>query len=45
MKKLVTFFAINSIKNVPDAKLAESVKMFGRFDMTKGQAIDKAFEH
>jgi uncharacterized damage-inducible protein DinB len=38
-------FAINAIKNVPDAKLAESVKMFGRYDMKKGQAIDKAFEH
>ena len=38
-------FAINAIKNVPDAKLAESVKLFGRFDMTKEQAIDKAFEH
>jgi uncharacterized damage-inducible protein DinB len=38
-------FAINAIKNVPDAKLAESVKLFGRFEMTKGQAIDKAFEH
>lgn len=38
-------FAINAIKNVPDAKLAETVKLFGRFDMTKGQAIDKAFEH
>lgn len=38
-------FAINAIKNVPDAKLSESVKLFGRFDMTKGQAIDKAFEH
>ena len=38
-------FAINAIKNAPDAKLAETVKLFGRFDMTKGQAIDKAFEH
>jgi uncharacterized damage-inducible protein DinB len=38
-------FAINAIKNVPDAKLAESVKLFGRFELTKGQAMDKAFEH
>ncbi len=38
-------FAINAIKQVPDVKLTESVKLFGRFDMTKGQAIDKAFEH
>lgn len=38
-------FAINTIKNVPDAKLAESVKLFGRFELTRGQAIEKAFEH
>lgn len=38
-------FAINAIKNVPDAKLAESVKLFGRFELTRGQAIEKAFEH
>ena len=42
---LVAIFAINAIKNVPDAKLAESVKLFGRFELTKGQAMDKAFEH
>ncbi|MHA8108681.1 DinB family protein [Aquirufa sp. A-Brett2-W8] len=38
-------FAINAIKNVPDAKLAESVKLFGRFELSRGQAIEKAFEH
>jgi uncharacterized damage-inducible protein DinB len=38
-------FAINAIKNAPDAKSGESIKLFGRFDVTRGQAIDKAFEH
>lgn len=38
-------FAINAIRNVPDAKLAESIKLFNRFEVTRGQAIDKAFEH
>ncbi|MFM6947944.1 MAG: DinB family protein [Aquirufa sp.] len=38
-------FAINAIKNVPDSKLAESIKLFGRFDLTRGQALDKCFEH
>ena len=38
-------FAINAIKKAPDAKLGESIKLFGRFDVTRGQAIDKAFEH
>lgn len=38
-------FAINAIKNVPDAKLAESIKLFNRFEVTRGQAIEKAFEH
>lgn len=38
-------FGINAIKNIPDAKLGESIKLFGRFDLTRGQAIDKCFEH
>ena len=38
-------FAINAIKNYPDAKWAEMIKLFNRFDVTRGQAIDKAFEH
>ncbi len=38
-------FAINSIKTLNQAQFAESVKLFGRFDMTKGTAIAKAFEH
>ncbi len=38
-------FAINSIKNYPDTKWAEMIKLFNRFDVTRGQVIDKAFEH
>jgi uncharacterized damage-inducible protein DinB len=38
-------FAISSIKTLTPAQLAENVKLFGRFEMTKGMAIAKAFEH
>lgn len=38
-------FVINSIKKMTPAMMGETVKMFGRFEMTKGTAIAKAFEH
>ena len=38
-------FVINNIKKWPTAQMADSLKMFGRFDMTKGAAVIKAFEH
>ncbi|GAO43989.1 DinB family protein [Flavihumibacter petaseus] len=38
-------FMISSIKKMNPAQMGEQIKMFGRFDMTKGQAIAKAFEH
>ena len=38
-------FAINAIKNYPDAKWGEMIKLFNRFDVSRGQVIDKAFEH
>jgi len=38
-------FAINAIKNYPDTKWSEMIKLFNRFDVTRGQVIDKAFEH
>jgi uncharacterized damage-inducible protein DinB len=38
-------FAIANIKTMTAAQLAETVKLFGRFEMTKGTAINKAFEH
>jgi uncharacterized damage-inducible protein DinB len=38
-------FAINAIQKYPTAKLTEKVKMFNRFEMTRGQALEKCFEH
>lgn len=38
-------FVLNSIKKMTPAQLAENVKLFSRFDMSKGTAITKCFEH
>lgn len=38
-------FAINSIKKMPESKMGEKVKLFGRFDLTREEAMAKAFEH
>lgn len=38
-------FVINSIKKMTPAQLNENVKLFDRFEMTKGTALDKLFEH
>lgn len=38
-------FAIASIRKLDASSLQEQVKIFGRFDMTRKAAIDKAFEH
>jgi uncharacterized damage-inducible protein DinB len=38
-------FVINGIKKITPAQLTETVKLFGRFDMTKGMALQKDFEH
>jgi uncharacterized damage-inducible protein DinB len=38
-------FAINAIKKYPKENLPQQVKMFGRFEMSKLQAIEKCFEH
>lgn len=38
-------FVINSVKGVDVKKLDESVKLFGRFEMTRAVAMDKGFEH
>ena len=38
-------FMINSIKKVTPAQMNENVKLFGRFDLTKGAALAKCFEH
>jgi uncharacterized damage-inducible protein DinB len=38
-------FVINGIKKITPAQLTETVKIFGRFDMTKAMALQKDFEH
>ena len=38
-------FVINGIKKMTPAQMNETVKLFGRFDMTKGVALAKCFEH
>ena len=38
-------FVINGIKKMTPAQMNENVKVFGRFDMTKGTALNKCFEH
>ena len=38
-------FVINGIKKMTPAQMAESVKVFGRFDMTRSAALTKNFEH
>lgn len=38
-------FVINVIKRVPVEKYSEQVKVFGRFDMSRGMALAKSFEH
>jgi uncharacterized damage-inducible protein DinB len=38
-------FVIAAIKQMTPAQMDEQIKFFGRFDMSKGTAINKAFEH
>jgi uncharacterized damage-inducible protein DinB len=38
-------FVISNAKKMTPAQLNETVKLFGRFDMTKGTALAKCFEH
>lgn len=38
-------FVINSIKTMTPPQLNEATKLFGRFEMTKGKALEKCFEH
>src|SRR5215475_1285323 len=38
-------FVINSVKGMDVKKMDEPVKLFGRFDATRGGALEKAFEH
>lgn len=38
-------FVINSVKTMTPAQLEEATKLFGQFDMSKGKALEKCFEH
>ncbi|MBO0950139.1 DinB family protein [Fibrella forsythiae] len=38
-------FVIAGVKKLTPAQLNEQVKLFGRFDMSRGMALAKAFEH
>lgn len=38
-------FVISSIKTMTPAQLTEATKLFGRFEMSKGVALEKCFEH
>jgi uncharacterized damage-inducible protein DinB len=38
-------FAIGALKGLDASKFNENVKLFGRFDATRGVAFNKAFEH
>lgn len=38
-------FIMSALKDTDDAKLRGTIKMFNRFEMTRGEAFEKAFEH
>lgn len=38
-------YVINAVKAMDPKKMGESVKLFGRFDATRGVALAKGFEH
>ncbi|MFM2369779.1 MAG: hypothetical protein RL619_2092 [Bacteroidota bacterium] len=38
-------FAINAIKKYPNSKLGEQIKLFGQFDLSRAQVLNKCFEH
>ncbi len=38
-------FVINSIKKLTPAQLTETVKLFGKYDLTRQAALAKCFEH
>lgn len=38
-------FVIDNMKNMSEAQLDESFKLFGKFDMTRRMALAKVFEH
>lgn len=38
-------FVINAIKTMNQTQLTEQIKLFGRFDLSKGMVLQKSFEH
>ena len=38
-------FVIAALKETNESKMPEQIKMFNRFDMSRGAAFEKAFEH
>ena len=38
-------FVLGAIPKLDESKMNESIKLFGRFEMTRAVAFDKAFEH
>ena len=38
-------FVIDNAKKMTPEQLSEKINLFGRFEMTKGEALAKAFEH
>jgi uncharacterized damage-inducible protein DinB len=38
-------YVINDIKKLPADKMNEKITLFGKFDMTRKEALEKAFEH
>lgn len=38
-------FAINAVKKYPNSKLGEHIKLFGQFDLSREQVLNKCFEH
>ncbi|WP_119080886.1 DinB family protein [Chitinophaga alhagiae] len=38
-------FVINNLKKMTDNQLQEKIKLFGRFELSRQQALEKAFEH
>lgn len=38
-------FVIDNVKKITPNQWKENVQLFGRFDMTKGTALAKCFEH
>lgn len=38
-------FALGAIPKLDESKMNETIKLFGRFELTRAAAFDKAFEH